>query len=77
MNFLTITDGKLIFEPDKGTPVEITPENYLDELPAEFMVSSSIDFPEEFTDDKKVIALCRHIRRVDGGAFDDSGSSDN
>jgi len=66
MDFLTIKNGgKLIFEPDKGDPVEITPENVYDVLPDSFMVSSSIDFPEEFTDDQKVIDLCRKIRRND------------
>jgi hypothetical protein len=63
MDFLTIKDdGKLILESDGKVPVEITEENMYDELPESFMVSSSIDFPEEFTDDEKVIALCRKIR---------------
>jgi hypothetical protein len=36
-------------------------------LPGQYWISSTIDFPEEFTDDADLIALCRYIRP--GGAI--------
>lgn len=30
-----------------------------------FMCSSSMDFPEEYTDDPQIVALCQHIRSDD------------
>lgn len=35
-----------------------------DHTPQSFQCSSSIDFPEEYTDDKELIELCYDIRSI-------------
>lgn len=60
MDYLSIKGGKLILEPSDGSaPVEI---KSMEQLPGEFLVSSSVDFPEEWSSDPEVIKLCKEIR---------------
>ncbi len=59
-DFLYITpQGQLALERANGVVVLISS---MDDLPDHFSCSSAIDFPEEYTRDPKVIALCRALR---------------
>lgn len=63
--FLTIEDGKLTAIEDGGARVVIDTDAKLDALLTlheDFLVSSSIDFPTEYTSDPVVLALVARIR---------------
>ena len=70
--YLTVTgDGRLMAEYGRGENVERTREipdldalrALLDECGETHVAcSSSLDFPEEYTDDPAVVALCNAIR---------------
>jgi len=63
MDYLTIVGGVLTFQREGEADREVKPGDPEHVLPNSFMVSSSIDFPEDETTDEKVIAYCRWLRR--------------
>jgi len=62
--YLTIKEGKLVAETN-DEEVVVTRENLVTLFEDEnvfALCSSSLDHPEEYTEDKEVISLCKLIR---------------
>lgn len=64
MTFLTIREGRLVLEKDetRETIIIESLHHLQKEAPEGCMVSSSVDFPEEYTEDPNVIEMCRNLR---------------
>lgn len=64
--FLTIINDKVTMKADNDIEVVVSSvdhlEHLMDLLGGGCMTSSSIDFPEDSTDNQQTIALCRAIR---------------
>ena len=66
--FLTIEDGKLVLDHSDrrttGSKTHITSLSVLWNIVQDqnFLCSSSIDFPDEYTTDQNVITMCHIIR---------------
>lgn len=61
--FLTIEDGTLVLYDERDEIIGRSLADVTQHLDLEdFMVSSSIDFPEEYTTDPDIITFCRKLR---------------
>jgi hypothetical protein len=63
-HFLTFLDGRLTLTSGGSTPRPVTRIEDLAVVGDEdvLLCSSSIDFPEEYTTDATLIAICRKLR---------------
>jgi hypothetical protein len=62
MKLLTLLDGKLVVADRLKVIKAVYSLADIDEYGDDLMCSSSVDFPEEYTSDPTIIALCRAIR---------------